>query len=237
MMSHGDTRFKSLILINFKTYMESTGKKSVDLSRKIEEAGRSTGVNVAVAPQFCDIAQVAANVSVPVFSQHVDPMAPGAFTGHILAESVKAAGASGTVLNHSEKPVRVHELSQSIDRARELNLATVVCAGDVQATCAVSLLNPDMVAIEPPELIGSGRAVSKSKPEIITEAVKQIRRVNRDVKILCGAGVSSGDDVFAALKLGAEGVLVASAVVKSENPSAVVSDMCDGVRRFSEGSS
>ena len=82
------------MLINFKTYLEATGKKAVELAVKMEKVGNETGVKVGVAPQFCDIAQVAANVAIPVFAQHVDAISPGAFTGHVLAESVSAAGAT-----------------------------------------------------------------------------------------------------------------------------------------------
>jgi triosephosphate isomerase len=84
---------------------------------------------------------------------------------------------------------------------------------------------PDMIAIEPPELIGTGISISKARPELITESVKQIRKVNRSVKVLCGAGVTTAEDVSKALELGSEGVLVASAVAKSKDPRTVVGGM------------
>jgi triosephosphate isomerase len=223
-----------LVLINYKTYLEATGKKSVELSRTIEKIGRDIGVNVAVAPQFCDIAHVAAQVEIPIFAQHVDPVLPGASTGHVLADSVKAAGASGTLLNHSERLLRLADLERAVSLVRELGLTSVVCAGNAHSASAVSVLNPDMVAIEPPELIGSGRAVSKEQPEVVRQSVKEIRRVNSGVKILCGAGVSTGDDVYASLRLGAQGVLVASALVKSNHPDTVITEFCNAVRRFEE---
>jgi triosephosphate isomerase len=223
-----------LVLINYKTYLEATGKKSVELSRTIEKIGRDIGVNVAVAPQFCDIAHVAAQVEIPIFAQHVDSVLAGASTGHVLADSVKAAGASGTLLNHSEKLLRLADLERAVSLVRELGLTSVVCAGNAHSASAVSMLRPDMVAIEPPELIGSGRAVSKEQPEVVTQSVKEIRRVNSDVKILCGAGVSTGDDVYASLRLGAQGVLVASALVKSNHPDTVITDFCNAIRRFEE---
>ncbi len=223
-----------LILINYKTYLEATGKKSVELSRIIENIGHDIGVNVAVAPQFCDIAHVAAQVDIPIFAQHVDPVLPGASTGHVLVDSVKAAGASGTLLNHSEKLLRLADLERAVSLVRELGLTSVVCAGNADSASAVSMLRPDMVAIEPPELIGSGRAVSKEQPDVVTQSVKEIRRVNSDVKILCGAGVSTGDDVYASLRLGAQGVLVASAVVKSNHPDTVITDFCNAIRRFED---
>jgi len=221
-----------LLLVNYKTYIEATGRKAVELSKKIRQVGRDTGVGVAVAPQFSDIHQVVMQVDIPVFAQHIDPITPGAFTGHVLAESVKAAGASGTLINHSEKNVGLADMDRSVELARQVRLTSVVCAGNARIASAAALAEPDMVAIEPPELIGTGRAVSKERPEIITDTVRRIRSVNRNVKILCGAGISTGEDVYAALKLGTQGVLVASGVVKAPKPEEVMLDFCNAVRKF-----
>ncbi len=226
------SRSEPFLLINFKTYLEATGKKAVELARKTETVGEDTGVKVGVAPQFCDIEQVVAHVKIPVFAQHIDPITPGAFTGHVLAESVAAAGASGTLINHSERTLKLPDIDKSVQHAREVGLTTVVCAGTAKLGAAVALSEPDMVAIEPPELIGSGRAVSKERPEVIIESVKRIRAVNAKVKILCGAGITTGEDVYAALKLGTQGVLVASGVVKATKPESVLRDFCQAVRKY-----
>jgi triosephosphate isomerase len=228
----GINKFEPFLLINFKTYLEATGRRAVELSRRIEKVSQDTNVRVGVAPQFCDIEQVATRVQIPVFAQHIDAVAAGAHTGHVLPESVKAAGGWGTLINHSERNLKLLDIEKSIERAREAGLSTVVCAGTPTLAAAAALMKPDMVAIEPPELIGSGRAVSKERPEVVTDSVAKIRAVNSDVKILCGAGISTGDDVYAALKLGAQGVLVASAVVKAPKPEDVLMDFCNGVRKY-----
>ena len=220
------------LLINFKTYLEATGKRAVDLASRVELVGKNNDVMFGVAPQFCDIAQVAAQVEIPVFSQHIDPVNSGAFTGHVLAESVKAAGGSGTLINHSERNVKLIEIEQSVQRAREAGLSTAVCAGTSRLAAAVALTEPEMVAIEPPELIGSGHAVSKERPEIVSDSVRKIRAVNQNVRILCGAGITTGDDLYAALKLGAQGVIVASGVVKAPKPEDVLTDFCKAVRKY-----
>ncbi len=214
-----------LILINFKCYLEATAERAVSLAKAAERAAQETGVSVAVAPQFQDIGLVAKQVTVPVFAQHVDGVKPGSHTGHILAESVKAAGALGTLLNHSERRLVLSEIETGISRAKEAGLRTCVCANTSAVSGAVSAIGPDMVAVEPPELIGSGIAVSKAQPEIITETVKRIRAVNHSVVILCGAGITSGGDVAAAIKLGSQGVLVASGVVKAKNQFDAVLDL------------
>jgi len=220
------------LLVNFKTYLESTGKRAVELSKKIEAVGRNTGVKVGVAPQFCDIEQVAATVEIPVFAQHIDSVSPGAHTGYVLAESVRAAGASGTLINHSERNIRLSEIESGVRRAREVGLETVVCAGTSRLAAAVALTEPDMVTIEPPELIGSGRSVSKERPELVSDSVRMIRSVSTSVVILCGAGITTGEDVYAALKLGARGILVASGVVKAPNPEKVMMDFCQAALKY-----
>jgi len=224
-------RSEPFLLINFKTYLEATGKRAVELSKQVEKVGENVGVKVGVAPQFCDLERVCATVDIPVFAQHIDAVSPGASTGHVLAESVKAAGADGALINHSERPLRLTDIDRAVQLAKQTGLKSVVCAGTATLSAAVALCEPDMVAIEPPELIGTGRAVSKENPEIVTDSVKRVHRVNQTVAILCGAGISTGDDVSAALKLGTDGILVASGIVKAKNPQEVLASFCEAVVR------
>jgi triosephosphate isomerase len=217
--------------VNFKTYIEATGKRGVELAKIADQVSRDSGVTIAVAPQFTDLKSVTEAVEIPVFSQHIDPIKPGAFTGHVLAEAVKAAGASGTILNHSEKRIKISEIEQVLSLATISDLATLVCTDTPGVSAAVASLNPDMIAIEPPDLIGTGVAVSKARPELITNAIKRIRSVNSSVGILCGAGVSTAGDVGKALELGTRGVLVSSSVVKGTNPAKLLEEMIDEVLR------
>ena len=211
--------------MNFKTYIESTGKRAIDLAKVAEEVSRETGATIIVAPQFTDIEPVSKTVDIPVFSQHVDSIKPGAYTGHVLAEAVKSAGADGSLLNHSEKRITPSEIADSLKLCVDADLRSLVCADTTDASVEIARMMPDMIAIEPPELIGTGVSVSKAHPELITESVKQIRRVNRSVKILCGAGITTAEDVAKAIELGSEGVLVASAVVKNKDPRTVLESM------------
>lgn len=201
------------------------------MAKYAQQVSEKLGVVVAVAPQAADIRLVSQQVKVPVFAQHIDPIAAGSHTGHMLAESVLEAGASGVIINHSERRLRADVIEDTIVRARGLGLTTTVCANTPGIAEAIAALNPDMVAVEPPELIGSGVAVSKAKPEIITDTVSRIRRINKDVMILCGAGITSGNDVREALRLGTQGVILASGVVKAKNQLAAIEDLASGCRR------
>jgi len=220
-----------LILINFKTYMEATGKKAVELAKTAEKVSLETEVCVGLAPQFADISTIVKAVSLPVFAQHVDPVAPGSFTGHILPESVKEAGATGTLINHSERRLKLADIDATITRAREVNLISVVCTNNANVSAATASLKPNMIAVEPPELIGTGIPVSKAKPEVVTGTVELVKRINPKVVILCGAGINKGEDVAAALRLGTEGVLVASGIVKAKDPSKVLLEFAEAITK------
>lgn len=220
-----------VIIVNFKTYLESTGKRAVELAKKAERVHRETGIYVGVAPQLADLSAVAQAVEIPVFAQHIDPIKPGGYTGHVLAEAVREAGATGTLINHSERRLKLSDIDEIVKLAREKGLMSVVCANNPSTSVAVSSLNPDLVAIEPPELIGTGIPVSKAQPEIVSGTVQLVREVNKKVTILCGAGISHGEDVSAALKLGTEGVLVASGIVKAKDPYAIILEFAEAMKR------
>ena len=220
-----------LVLVNFKCYLEATGNKAVQLANYAEQASERLGVTVAVAPQATDLRLVSQRTKVPVFAQHMDPIQSGSHTGHVLAEAVLEAGASGILVNHSERRLEANIIEDTITRARDLRLATVVCANSSPIAAAIASLGPDMIAVEPPELIGSGVAVSKAKPEVITETVSRIRRINSEVTILCGAGITSGEDVREALRLGTQGVLVASGIVKAKDQLAAIEDLAGACQK------
>ena len=214
-----------LILVNLKTYLEATGGRALRLAKAAEEVNKETGICIGLAPQFTDIAVIASETEVPVFAQHIDPISPGSHTGHILGEAVKEAGAIGTLINHSERRLVLAEIDANIQKAKKLKLKTCVCTNNPAVSAAVAALRPDMLAVEPPELIGTGIPVSKAKPEVVTGTIEIVRTINNEVDILCGAGITKGEDARAALKLGTVGVLLASAVAKAENPREVLMDL------------
>ncbi|MCL1976942.1 MAG: triose-phosphate isomerase [Candidatus Bathyarchaeota archaeon] len=219
-----------MIIVNFKTYLESTGKKAIELAKHAEKVSKETGVQIIVAPQFVDLAKIAESVDIPVFAQHLDPIKPGNSTGHILAEAIKEAGAVGTIINHSERQLHLSDIQASIALAREKGLISCVCANNPATSTAVAALKPDITSIEPPELIGTGIPVSKAKPEIITNTVTLVHQINKKMPILCGAGISQAEDVAIALKLGTLGVLVASGIVKAKNPYSILRAFADATQ-------
>lgn len=214
-----------IIIVNFKTYIEATGDRALRLSRMAKSVSLDTGIAIGVAPQDVNLMEIANAVDIPVFSQHVDPYEAGGHTGAVLPEGVKATGALGTLINHSEKRMLLADLEATISRAKDVGLTTVVCTNNPQVSQAAAVFSPDMIAIEPPELIGTGIPVSKAQPEIVTKSLETIRNINSDIQVLCGAGITTGEDVSAALKLGVRGVLLASGVVKAKDPEEVLMEM------------
>lgn len=216
---------RPLIVLNFKTYAEAMGEKSVSIAKYCEDVGSGSGVKIIACPQTPDIFRIASSVKIPVYAQHIDSVGAGGYTGHITADGVRLAGASGTLINHSERRILLSEIDSAIRAAKKAELTTIVCTNNIAVTSAAAALSPDFVAIEPPELIGSGNPVSKANPRIVSGSVEAAKKINPHVRVLCGAGISTGDDVAAAIELGAEGVLLASGVIKSKDPKAALFDL------------
>ena len=213
-----------IIIVNFKTYRRATWDNAVKLARACEKISAKSGVNIAVAVQAVDIPRVASAVKIPVLAQHVDSITYGKNTGFILPEAVKQAGARGTLLNHAEHKLNYKILADTINSCKKLKLTTVVCAADNKEASVAAKLNPDFIAVEPPELIGTGIPVSKAKPKVVTSSIAAVRKV-KNIPVLCGAGINTGEDVLKALKLGAKGLLLASAVTSAKNQEAVLRDL------------
>jgi triosephosphate isomerase len=220
-----------IIIVNFKTYSEATGQRAVKLAKQAEKVSKETKAHIVVAPQFADIAAVVEAVEIPVFAQHIDPIKPGSHTGHVLVDSVKEAGAVGTLINHSERQMKLADIDAVIKMANEQDLISCVCTNNPPVSAAVAYLNPDVISIEPPELIGTGVAVSKAQPEAVTKTIQLVRKVNSKALILCGAGISHGEDVAVALKLQTQGVLVASAIVKAKDPYSILREFAHATKQ------
>jgi len=218
-----------LVIVNFKTYPEATGERAIELSKIIEEVAAENSVSAAVAPQYADIYRVATEVKIPVIAQHVDPIMPGRNTGWVTIESVKAAGAVGTLVNHSEHKLQLSQIEEVVKLARKAEFVTIACAADVDESRKVAKVGPDMILIEPPELVGTGIPVSKAKPEVVRNSVKAIKRINVRIKVICGAGITTGEDVARAIELGAEGVGLSSGLVCAKDQRAAMEDIVSGI--------
>ena len=221
---------KPIIIINLKTYKQGTGKNALQLTKMIEKVAKEYDAEIIVAAQDTDIRMLATETIVPIYAQAIEPVKQGSTTGHVLPEAVKEAGAVGTLMNHSEHRERIDIIEESIKRAHEAGLHICVCANTADIALAISTLGPEYVAMEPPELIGGDVSVSKAKPELISETVKKVNQCGGKVGVLVGAGVKNAEDLRIALKLGAQGVLLASGVVCAQDPEAALRGLLEGLK-------
>ncbi len=205
-----------MFIINFKNYEEIADLKSLRLARAASKVAKKCKTKIVVCPPQHLISETT-KIPVTVFSQHVDIAKVGSTTGFVVPELLKKSKVQGSLVNHSEHRISPQEIEEIVSRLRALKMTSVVCVKDVDEARRYARLEPDFIAIEPPELIGSGKAVSKERPEVITNSVKAVKDAKNSTRLLCGAGIVSGDDVAKALELGADGILVASGIVKAKN--------------------
>jgi triosephosphate isomerase len=205
-----------LFIINFKNYEEISGDNSLRLARVSSKIAKKYKIKIVICPPQHLMSEVA-KLPVTVFAQHLDVSKVGSTTGYVIPELVKKSKIRGALINHSEHRLPSKDIKELVSRLKTLGMVSVVCVKDASEAESYTKLNPDYIAIEPPELIGTGKAVSKERPEVITNSVKAIENAKNSTQLLCGAGIVSGDDVTRALELGAKGILVASGIVKAKN--------------------
>ncbi len=203
-----------ITIVNFKTYKQ--GRNVVKFAKAIEKISR----NIIVGVQASDVKEIADKTKLRVYSQHVDSFPKGRNTGFIVPEAVKADGAEGTFLNHSEHKLKFNVLNKTIERCRKIKLKTAVFAKDLKEAKRIEKLHPTFLIVEPPELVGGKISVSTAKPELIKDIAKKLK-----MNFLVGAGIHNRKDVEIAMKLGASGIAVSSVVMESRNPGRVLREL------------
>ena len=217
-----------LIVVNFKTYATAMGQKAVQLAQAMERASREHVRMVAVVSAFDLHAVKQAAPSLEVWSQHLDPVGQGSFTGWLQPDNAIGRGAQGTIINHAEHKVEIDHVQNLMQQLPD-NFPICACAADVNEAHHLAELGPTFIAVEPPELIGGDISVTTADPAIVSDTVNAVRKINPDVRVLCGAGVKDGQDVKTAVELGAHGVLLASGVTKAADVDAVLADLVAGL--------
>jgi triosephosphate isomerase len=212
-----------MFIINCKNYEEIAGDKIIKFVKIVEKISKKYKIKIAVAPPQHLVGLVSKS-SIPILAQHVDVSQVGSTTGFVIPELLKKSGVSGSLINHSEHRISSKEIGYLIPKLRALKMISILCVKDVAEVKKYVKLNPDYIAIEPPELIGSGKAVSKEKPDLIIKAANAVKSAKNNTKLLCGAGIVSGEDVSKASELGSKGILVASGIIKAKSWEKMVSE-------------
>ncbi|MBI1663020.1 MAG: triose-phosphate isomerase [Nitrosopumilus sp.] len=212
-----------MFVINCKNYEEISGDKIIKFVKTAEKISKKFKIKIAICPPQHLIGVVATS-SIPIFAQHVDNSKVGSTTGFVIPELLKKSKVNGSLINHSEHRITSKEIQKLVLKLKDLKMTSIVCVKDVAEAKKYAKLNPDYIAIEPPELIGSGKAVSTERPELITEATIAVKSAQNNTKLLCGAGIVSGKDVLKAVELGSKGILVASGIIKAKNWDKIISE-------------
>ena len=212
-----------MFIINCKNYDEISGDKIVKLAKISQKISKKYKIPIAIAPPHHLISLIT-KFNVIVLTQHLDDKKVGSTTGFMIPEIVKKSKINGSLINHSEHRISEKEIRNLIKRLKRLKLKTVLCVKNVNESKKYAKLNPTFIAIEPPELIGTGRAISTERPQLITKAVDGVKSAKNSTKLLCGAGIVSGKDVARAKELGSKGILVASGIVKAKNWEKIIEE-------------
>ena len=204
------------------------GKRMLKLAQAVDRIAEKYDLDIIITPQYADIRLIAENTSrIHVYAQHMDTLRPGRGLGSVLPESVKEAGAVGVMLNHAEKKLTLDQIRESIARADEVGLATIVCADSVDEIRQVAEMGPNLIVAEPTELIGTGVA---SDMGYVRDTIEAVRQINPDIMVLQGAGISGPEDVANVIRAGAQATGCTSGVMKAADPEAAAEAMLRTLR-------
>ena len=217
-----------MFIINCKNYEEIAGEKIIKLAKIAEKISKKYKIKIAIAPPH-HLIPLITKFGIIVLAQHLDDKKVGSTTGFMIPEIIKKSKIDGSIINHSEHRITENEIKNLVKRLKKLKLKTVICVKNVSEAKKYAKINPTFIAIEPPELIGTGRAISTEKPQLITNSINAVQAAKNSTKLLCGAGIVSAEDVSRAVELGSKGILVASGVIKAKNWESILSDFSRGL--------
>lgn len=211
------------LIVNPKSYLY--GNESLKLAKAADQAAKDTGLPIIFTCPYADVRMIRENTeNIIVCVQSMDPLTPGRGMGHVLPESLKEAGADAVFLNHAENPKTLSDLYACIRRAAELDMTSIVCADSITEAKAVACMNPDVVLAEPTDLIGTGQVADDA---YTMEAIDQVRKVNPDVLVVVASGVSTAEDCYNMIRLGADGTGGTSGILNAPSPAVRIREMAE----------
>lgn len=208
------------------------GDDVLKLAKAADAAAVKYDIDTIFLAPYVDIRRVAENTErLLVFAPYMDTLRPGRGMADVLPEALKAAGASGVVINHCERPMSLAAIRETIARADELEMLTFACADSIAETRAMAQLHPNIINPEPTELIGKDNSGGYSSvPDYFGESIRAVKEIYADILVEQAAGIRSGRQVYEYIRLGAEGVGAASGIVTAADPQAMVEEMIRSVR-------
>lgn len=218
---------RPFLVVNPKSYLY--GEASLELALASDKVAADTGLTIYFTCPYADIRMIREKTEhIIVCAQSLDSLVPGRGMGRVLPESLKEAGAGAVFLNHAENPKTVAELYACIKRAGELGMITIVCADSTVEAKAVACMGADIVLAEPTDLIGTGQVADDS---YTTETVKALHSIDPDVLVMIASGVSTAEDCYNVVKLGADGTGATSGILNAPSPAERVREMAEAIVR------
>lgn len=216
-----------MLIINFKTYKESTGKNALLLAQIADEVSQRTGVEIIIVPQPTDIFQIKKTTGIEIWAQHLDDIDPSRHTGWISPFALRQVGATGVLINHSEHRLSLDEIKKRVKYAKKYDLKTLVLTDSVDEAKEINLMEPDYIGFEKEELIEGRVSIIEVEGPKIEEILDQIDR-----PLVIGSGINDRDDITASLKIGAKGVILASGVIKAQNIEEKLTELAKAFKEF-----
>jgi triosephosphate isomerase (TIM) len=206
------------------------GKEALKLAIHADKISEKYNVQIIFTPQYVDIPIISHETkNLLIFAQHMDSLPIGRGIGSVLPEALKADGAVGVLLNHAEKRLQLSELIRTVNRADEVGLATLVCADTIEESAEIARLQPNIVLAESPELIGIGIRGDEDM-KMIERVNHVVWEINPQIRVLHGAGIKCGQDVYDIIAAGAQATGSTSGIILAKDPLAMVEEMIKAVR-------
>lgn len=216
-----------MLIINFKTYKEATGKNALLLAQIAQKVGEQVGINFVIVPQPADIYQIKKTTGIEIWAQYFDPIDPGRHTGWLSPYSLFQVGATGVLINHSEHRLSLEEIEKRVHYAKKYGFTSLVLTDSVEEAKKINLMEPDYIGYEKEELIAGPVSIIDVEGARIEEILDQIDR-----PLIIGSGINDADDIKASLRIGAKGVILASAVVKAQNIEEKLTELAKAYKEF-----
>lgn len=199
-----------MIIVNFKKYV--SGEAAVNLAKVCKKVSDETKVRIIAAVQPNDLWDCQ-DTGIECWNQKLE---------------LESTNSDGTLLNHSDYLLPWNELAVQTTRCTIAGIPFCVCVNSFQEAVKAARFLPDYIAYEPHELIGDkNKSVSTEKPDVIQHLISNIK-----LPVLIGAGIHSPEDIKIGLKLGAQGFLLATDVVKAVDPYHELSELAEAFKTF-----
>ena len=213
---------------NPKSYLY--GKENLDLALAADKLAIKYDIEIFYTSTFTDLHMINKRTdNIILTAQHMDSLNPGKGMGKILPESLKNVGVEAVFLNHAENKLKLNKLTKTLTRAKELDIISIVCADGEKEATAIAQLDPNILLYEPPELIES-KITGNDK--YIIEIKNKIKKINNNILVMYGGGISNGADVYNILEKGIDGTGATSGIMKASNKINKLEDMISGAAKI-----